>query len=131
MFNRWIEPELLDAAADEGVGLMIFSPLAQGMLTDRYLDGIPKDSRAAKPGTFLREDRITPEYLDTARGLSAIAQERGQTLAQMALAWVLRHEAATSVLIGASSVAQIDENVALVDNLAFSADELAAIETLL
>jgi len=109
MLNRWIEPTLLDAAADEGIGLMIYSPLHQGMLTDRYLEGIPVDSRAAKAGTFLQEDRITPEYLATVRGLNEIANQREQTLAQMALAWALRHEAVTSVLVGASSAAQVEE----------------------
>ena len=131
MLNRWIEPELLDAAAEEGVGLMIYSPLHQGMLTNRYLEGIPVDSRAAKAGTFLKEERITSEYLETARGLNEIARQRGQTLAQMALAWVLRHEAVTSVLIGASSAAQIEENVVVMQNLDFSQDELVAIEAFL
>jgi L-glyceraldehyde 3-phosphate reductase len=98
------------------------------MLTDRYLEGIPVDSRAAKAGTFLQEDRITPEYLATVRGLNEIANQREQTLAQMALAYVLRHEAVTSVLVGASSAAQIEENVALIDHLDFSQDELGAIE---
>jgi L-glyceraldehyde 3-phosphate reductase len=131
MLNRWIEPALLDAAADEGIGLMIYSPLHQGMLTDRYLEGIPVDSRAAKAGAFLQEDRITPEYLATVRGLNEIANQREQTLAQMALAWVLRHEAVTSVLVGASTAAQVEENVALIDHLDFSQDKLDAIEALL
>lgn len=132
MMDRWIEPDgLLDAAADEGVGLMIFSPLAQDLLTDRYLDGIPADSRAGKPGTFLKSEHITDEYLVQARALNTIAEARGQTLAQMALAWVLRHDAVTSVLIGASSAAQVEQNAAIVHNLAFDADELAAIEAAL
>lgn len=131
MLNRWVEDELLDAAAEEGVGLMMFSPLAQGLLTDRYLNGIPADSRVAKSGVFLKESQITDAYLAKARRLNEIAQSRGQTLAQMALAWVMRHEASTSVLIGASSVQQIDDNVAILNNLSFTADELDAIESAL
>lgn len=131
MFNRWVEPDLLDAALREGIGLIFFSPLAQGLLTDRYLDGIPADSRAGKPGTFLKRERITAEYLEKARRLNEIAHERGQTLAQMALAWVLRHPAATSALIGASSVKQIEDNVATVSHIPFTADELQTIEDVL
>jgi L-glyceraldehyde 3-phosphate reductase len=128
MFNRWVEDELLDVAAEEGVGLMMFSPLAQGLLTDRYLNGIPADSRVAKSGVFLKESQITDEYLARARRLNAIAQGRGQTLAQMALAWVMRHPAATSVLIGASSAKQVEDNVAILNNLSFTDEELRAIE---
>ncbi|MBN1201254.1 MAG: L-glyceraldehyde 3-phosphate reductase [Anaerolineae bacterium] len=131
MFDRWVEDALLDAAASEGVGLIFFSPLAQGLLTDRYLDGIPADSRAARPSAFLKEEQITEAYLSKARRLNAIAQNRGQTLAQMALAWVLRHPASTSALIGTSSVKQVENNAATVANLAFAGDELQAIETIL
>jgi L-glyceraldehyde 3-phosphate reductase len=131
MLDRWVEPELLDAAADEGVGLIFFSPLAQGLLTDRYLDGIPADSRAAKPATFLQKDRITEDYLARARRLNAIAQARGQSLAQMALAWVLRHPASTSALIGASTVQQVEDCAAAAQNLSFGQDELQAIEAAL
>lgn len=131
MFRRWVEEELIDAAAEEGIGLIFFSPLAQGLLTDRYLKGIPDDSRAGKPGTFLKKEQVTDEYLVRARRLNEIAQSRGQTLAQMALAWVLRHPAATSALIGASSVKQVEDNVAAVNNLSFSDDELQTIENAL
>jgi L-glyceraldehyde 3-phosphate reductase len=131
MLNRWVEPELLDAAAEEGIGLIFFSPLAQGLLTDRYLNGIPSDSRAGKPGTFLRKEQITTDYLAKARRLNEIAQNRHQTLAQMALAWVLRHPAATSALIGASSVTQVEGNVAATNNLSFTADELQTIDAVL
>ncbi|MBI5959358.1 MAG: aldo/keto reductase [Chloroflexi bacterium] len=131
MLNRWVEPDLLDAAEQEGVGLIFFSPLAQGMLTDRYLHGVPEDSRAAKPGTFLKRERITEEYLTRARKLNAIALMRGQTLAQMALAWVMRHSASTSALIGTSTVQQVEDCAATVQQLNFSAEELAAIEAAL
>jgi L-glyceraldehyde 3-phosphate reductase len=131
MFNRWVEPELLDAAAETQMGLIFFSPLAQGMLTDRYFKDIPEDSRAGKPGTFLKKERITKNYLATARKLNDIAQQRGQTLAQMALAWVMRHPGSTSALIGASSVQQVEDSAAAANNLSFSDSELQAIETAL
>lgn len=131
MFDRWVEDALLDVAAAEGVGLMIFSPLAQGMLTDRYLNGIPEDARAGKEGTFLKREAITDAYLAKARRLNEIAQSRGQTLAQMALSWVLRHPAATSVLIGASTVQQVEDNAAVARRPSFSNDELQAIEAAL
>lgn len=131
MLNRWVEPELLDAASEEGVGLIFFSPLAQGMLTDRYLGGIPEDSRAGKPNTFLQRERITDEYLTLAGKLNDMAKQRGQTLAQMALAWVMRHKASTSVLIGTSTVQQVEDCVAMVNNLEFSDDELSTIEAIL
>jgi len=131
MFDRWVEPELLGAAAAEGVGLIFFSPLAQGMLTDRYLNGLPADSRAVKSGVFLKQEQITDSYLAKARQLHDIARQRGQSLAQMALAWVLRHPASTSALIGASSVAQLEANVAAINNLYFSDDELRRIDTVL
>jgi L-glyceraldehyde 3-phosphate reductase len=130
MLNRWVEdgtPSLLDVLEEEGVGCIAFSPLAQGMLTDRYLDGIPEDSRAAQ-GKSLDPGLLTDEALAHVRRLNEIAQGRGQSLAQLALAWVLRDRRVTSVLIGASSVEQLDDNLATQDNLELSDDELAAIE---
>lgn len=127
MLNRWIEEELLDVLGDEGVGCIAFSPLAQGMLTNRYLDGIPADSRAAK-GRFLTPEMLTEERLTLVRSLNELARRRGQSLAQMAIAWVLRDERVTSALIGASSVAQLEENVATLANLDFTSEELADID---
>jgi L-glyceraldehyde 3-phosphate reductase len=127
MLNRWVEEDLLDVLGDEGIGSIVFSPLAQGMLTDRYLDGVPEDSRAAE-GRFLTTDFLTDENLDRIRSLNELAQRRGQSLAQMAIAWVLRDERVTSALIGASSVAQLEQNVAALDRLGFSGDELAEID---
>jgi L-glyceraldehyde 3-phosphate reductase len=127
MLNRWIEPELLDVLEEEGVGCIVFSPLAQGMLTDRYLGGIPSDSRAGREGSLSR-DLITEQALEKIRALNAIASARGQTLAQMALAWTLRDARVTSALIGASSVAQLEANVGALDRLGFSTDELAEID---
>ncbi|MEV6039037.1 L-glyceraldehyde 3-phosphate reductase [Nonomuraea sp. NPDC052116] len=124
MINRWIEDGLLDAVEEAGMGCIVFSPLAQGLLTDRYLGGVPADSRAAT-SRFLSADRID---LDLARGLDEIARGRGQTLAQMALSWTLRDPRVTSVLIGASSVRQLEDNVACVDGPAFTEDELGAID---
>lgn len=134
MFNRWVEPELIEAAGEEGVGLIFFSPLAQGILTDRYLGGIPADSRAGKPqakSPFLKPDHVTDEKIAKAKRLNEIAQQRGQTLAQMALAWVLRHPAATSALIGASSVQQVEDCAATVNKLSFGDEELQTIESVL
>ena len=131
MFNRWIEPALLDVLHDEGIGCIVFSPLAQGLLTNRYLTDIPEGSRASKPHGFLKADQITEDKLAVIRQLNDIAQKRGQTLAQMALAWVLRHPGMTSALIGASSVRQLEDNVAALKNLPFSGDELGAIERIL
>lgn len=131
MFNRWVEPELLTAAEDTGMGLIFFSPLAQGMLSDRYLGGIPEDSRAGKQGTFLKRERINESYLSTARQLNDIAQRRGQTLAQMALAWVLRHPSSTSALIGTSTVQQVEDSAAAVRNLDFSDEEQREIDRIL
>jgi L-glyceraldehyde 3-phosphate reductase len=128
MFNRWVEDGLLDTLADEGVGCIAFSPLAQGLLTGRYLEGIPDDSRAAKAHGALRREQITDAKVAQIRRLHEIAQARGQTLAQMATVWVLRHPVMTSALIGASRVSQIEENVAALDNMSFSQEELAAIE---
>ena len=129
LFDRWVEGGLLDALGDEGVGCIAFSPLAQGLLTDRYLGGgIPADSRAAKGVGFLKPSDVTPARLATIAKLNDIAMARGQKLSQMALAWVLRQPAMTSVLIGASKVAQIDDALGALQRLDFGADELAAIE---
>jgi L-glyceraldehyde 3-phosphate reductase len=127
MLNRWIEPDLLDVLGEEGIGCIVFSPLAQGMLTDRYLDGIPAGSRASR-NTSLSPDLLTEQTLAKIRALSDIAAGRGQTLAQMALAWVLRDSRVTSALIGASRVDQLEANVAAVGNLDFTEDELAEID---
>ena len=131
MFDRWIEDGLLDVLEEEGIGCIVFSPLAQGLLTDRYLDGIPEDSRAAKPHGFLSRDDVTEERLARIRKLNEIAQGRGQSLAQMALAWNLRRPAITSVLVGASCTRQIDANVAALEKLEFSGEELGMIEGIL
>ena len=127
LLNRWIEPELLDVLAEEGMGAIAFSPLAQGLLTDRYLDGVPADSRAASGGS-LSQDLLSPANLANARGLREIARRRGQTLAQLAIAWTLRDPRVASALIGASSVEQLDDNLAATQGLAFSPDELAEID---
>jgi L-glyceraldehyde 3-phosphate reductase len=127
LLNRWIEPEVVDTCGEEGLGIIAFSPLGQGMLTDRYLDGIPADSRAAKD-FYLKKDFINEENMARVKALNEIAQRRGQKLASMALAWVLRDPRVTSALIGASSVAQLETNVAALDNLDFTASELAEID---
>jgi L-glyceraldehyde 3-phosphate reductase len=127
MLNRWIEDGLLDVLEQEGVGCIGFSPLAQGLLTDRYLDGIPDGSRAARPGSF-DAGWLTDENLGKIRALNEIAQRRGQSLAQMAIAWALRDPRMTSVVLGASSVAQLDDNLAALDNVDFTATELAEID---
>jgi len=127
MLNRWIEPELLDALEHDGVGCIVFSPLAQGMLTDKYLGGIPEGSRASRPSS-LSPDLLSQEALEKIRTLNEIAVDRGQTLAQMALAWTLRDPRVTSTLIGASSLDQLEENVGALDRLDFDADELAEID---
>jgi L-glyceraldehyde 3-phosphate reductase len=127
LLNRWVEPEVLDTCGAEGVGIIAFSPLGQGLLTDRYLGGIPEDSRAAKDG-YLKKDFISEQNMARVQALNEIAQRRGQALAQMAIAWVLRDPRVTSALIGASSVQQLETNVAALDNLAFSDDELAEID---
>jgi len=127
MLNRWIEPDLLDALGELGVGCIAFSPLAQGMLTDRYLDGIPEGSRASEDGSF-SPGLLTEEAVSKVRSLNELASRRGQTLAQAAIAWVLRDERVTSALIGASSVAQLEQNVAALDTLGFSSEELEAID---
>jgi L-glyceraldehyde 3-phosphate reductase len=127
MLNRWIEPDVLDAIGELGVGCIAFSPLAQGMLTSKYLDGIPEGSRASWPSS-LSPELLTDETLAKILALNGIASRRGQTLAQMALAWVLRDERVTSALIGASSVAQLEDNIAALDSMGFSDDELAEID---
>jgi len=131
MFDRWIEPELLGVLHDEGIGCIVFSPLAQGLLTDRYLRDIPEGSRASKAHSFLKPSHITDEKIAKVRQLNTLAQARGQTLAQLALVWVLRHPGMTSALIGASSVKQVEDNVAALNNLTFSPEELAQIEHIL
>ncbi|HEY5226903.1 MAG TPA: L-glyceraldehyde 3-phosphate reductase [Opitutaceae bacterium] len=131
MFERTPEKGLLDVLAKEGIGGIAFTPLAQGMLTGRYLQGIPSDSRAGHDPRFLKPENITEEKLGRIRKLDALAKKRGQSLAQMALAWVLRQPAVTSALIGASKVSQIDENLGALRNLAFSDEELKAIEGIL
>lgn len=131
MFERWVEGGLLDVLQEKGVGSIAFSPLAGGQLTDRYLDGIPADSRAASGSKFLNADQLTDEKLEKVRKLNDIAQRRGQKLSQMALAWVLRGDKVTSVLIGASKTSQIDDAVGMLANRHFTAEELAEIEAIL
>jgi L-glyceraldehyde 3-phosphate reductase len=126
LFNRWIEEKLLDVLGEDGVGCIAFSPLAQGLLTDRYLNGVPEGSRATKQDS-LEMSMLSEQNLSHVRALNDIAKDRGQTLAQLALAWVLRDPRVTSALIGASSVAQLDDNLDALKNLAFSDDELARI----
>jgi L-glyceraldehyde 3-phosphate reductase len=129
MLNRWIESDLLDALAKEGIGCIAFTPLAQGLLTDKYLSGVPEDARVRQPGgDSLKESHLSKENLDRIRALNEIAKSRGQTLAQMALAWVLRDARVTSALIGASRPEQVRENVAALRNLKFSEAELASVD---
>ncbi|MGO9489143.1 MAG: L-glyceraldehyde 3-phosphate reductase [Solirubrobacteraceae bacterium] len=127
LVNRWIERELLDILGSEGVGTIVFSPLAQGLLTDRYLNGIPEDSRV-RSGNYFSEQLLSEENLQRARALNQIAAARGQSLAQMAIAWVLRDERVTSALAGASSVEQLEQNIAALERLDFDAEELAQID---
>jgi L-glyceraldehyde 3-phosphate reductase len=127
MLNRWIEPDLVAVLKEEGVGCIVFSPLAQGLLTDRYLTGVPEGSRASHPGS-MRPEMLTEENLAKVRALNEIANRRGQTLAQMAIAWVLRDPVVTSALVGASSVEQLEQNVAALDKLELSPDELKEID---
>ena len=131
LFERWVESELLDLLQEKGVGSIAFSPLAGGQLTDRYLQGIPADSRAASGSRFLNPDQLTEEKLATVRALNAVAERRGQKLSQMALAWVLRGERVTSVLIGASKTSQLDDAVGMLANRAFSPQECAEIDAIL
>jgi L-glyceraldehyde 3-phosphate reductase len=127
MLNRWIEDELLTVLEHEGVGAIVFSPLAQGLLTDRYLDGVPQGSRVSS-GNYFSHELLTDENLARVRALNEIAGRRGQTLAQLAIAWALRDERVTSALLGASSVAQLEQNVAALERLGFTPDELAEID---
>ena len=131
MFDRWVEPELLSVLDEKGIGMIAFSPLAQGMLSDRYLHGIPADSRAARETGRLKRDQITDERLSQIARLNEIARRRGQSLAEMALAWLLRNRRVTSVLIGASSVEQLKTNLRAQNNTAFSDEELTEIEKIL
>jgi L-glyceraldehyde 3-phosphate reductase len=128
MLNRWIEPDLLDVLGEEGIGCIVFSPLAQGMLSDKYLDGVPEGSRASREGS-LSPSLLTDETLAKIRALNDLASRRGQTLAQMALAWTLRDPRVTSTLVGVSSVEQLEANVAAVEHLDFTDEELAEIDT--
>jgi L-glyceraldehyde 3-phosphate reductase len=127
LLNRWIEPELLDALGDLGVGCICFSPLAQGLLSDRYLAGIPEGSRASRPGS-MSPDQLSEETMAKVRTLNEIAQRRGQTLAQLALAWTLRDSRMTSTLVGASSIEQLEQNLGALQRLDFTADELEEID---
>jgi len=131
MFERWVEGGLLDVLEKDGVGCIPFSPLAQGLLTNKYLHGIPEDSRAAKSTGFLQEGQVTEQRVNQARQLNDIATQRGQTLAQMALAWLLKDHRVTSVLIGASRPAQLADSLKCLDNIEFSKEELAKIEDIL
>jgi len=131
LLDRWIERGLLDVLHEEGVGCIVFSPLAQGLLSNRYLDGIPGDSRAARDDSYLSTAQVTNELVSKVRKLSEIAAERGQSMAQMAIAWVLRQPAVTSALIGASSTTQVEAAVATLDRLDFADEELAAIDGIL
>ena len=131
MFNRWIEEQLLTVLKKDGIGCIAFSPLAQGMLTSRYLHGIPKDSRAAKQHGFLKVEEVTTEKKNIVQQLNTLAQQRNQTMAQMALSWVLRHTEMTSVLIGASRVDQIDDAVGAIAQSQFSSEELKTIDIIL
>lgn len=131
MFDRWVEDGLLDVLEKNGIGSIAFSPLAQGLLTNKYLHGIPSDSRAAKSHGFLKEKDVNEQVIEQVQKLNEIAEERGQTLAQMALAWVLRGGRITSVLVGASKVKQIEDNVQTIENLDFTNEELAKIEQIL
>ena len=131
MLDRWVEDGLLDVLEKEGIGCIVFSPLAQGLLTGKYLHGIPEGSRAAKPHGFLKREQVTEDVIKKVRMLNELAEQRSQTLAQMALAWVLREPQVTSVVIGASKIEQIEQNIAALDNLEFTDDELAQIDRIL
>jgi len=131
MLDRWVEQDLLGVLDDEGIGCIAFSPLAQGLLTDRYLQGVPDDSRAAKAHGFLKREQITADLLTKIKALNAIAVSRSQSLAQMAIAWLLKDQRVTSVLVGASSVEQLNNNLKALDHPGFMGDELEAIEEIL
>jgi L-glyceraldehyde 3-phosphate reductase len=128
LFDRWVEDSLLDVLTEQGIGCIVFSPLDQGVLTNRYLKGIPADSRAGKPNTYLSREDISKDKLARVRRLNEVAEKRGQSMAQMALAWVLRQPAVTSALIGASRVSQVEDSVATLNKLDFSPEELNQIE---
>lgn len=129
MFNRWIEKDLLAASDEIGSGIIAFTPLAQGLLTNKYLNGVPEDSRINRPGGYyLHEEHLAPQNIERAKALNEIAKRRGQSLAQLALAWVLRDARVTSALIGASSAKQVEENVAALKNLSFTKEELSEID---
>lgn len=128
MFDRWVEGGLLDVLENQGVGAIAFSPLEQGILTDKYLKGLPTDSRIVKDGRYLQKDKLTPELMEKVSKLNEIAKQRGQTLAQMAVAWLLKDPRITTVLVGASSPAQMLDNIGCLANLDFSAEELAEIK---
>ncbi len=131
MFDRWIENGLTDVLVEQGIGSLVFSPLAQGMLTNRYLRGIPSDSRVGGDGRFLKESDLSSDKLKTIHQLNKHAQQRGQTLAQMAVAWTLRNPFVTSALIGASKVSQIEDICSSLNGLEFSEEELRIIDTIL
>lgn len=131
MLDRWVEDGLLDTLEQVGIGSIVFSPLEQGILTSKYLKGIPKGSRAATQGSYLKAESITPELIDAVEKLNNIAQERGQSLAQMAIAWLLKDKRVTSVLLGVSKVSQLKDNIEALDNLKFTTTELQAIQTIL
>ncbi|PCI09552.1 MAG: L-glyceraldehyde 3-phosphate reductase [Flavobacteriaceae bacterium] len=131
MFDRWVEKDLLSTLNSEGIGAIAFSPLQQGILTDKYLNGLPSDSRAVKDGRYLKTDSITPEVLKKVKSLNEIANNRGQSLAQMAVVWILRNPEITTVLVGVSKTEQLLDNIKALDNLEFSSDELNAIEMIL
>ena len=131
MMDRWVEDGLLNTLEREGIGSIVFSPLEQGILTDKYLNGIPKDSRAATQGSYLDESQITPEVVTKVQKLNEIAKSRNQSLAQMAVSWLLKDERVTSVLVGASKVSQLEENINTLENLEFSKTELNEIEKIL
>lgn len=131
MLDRWVEDGLLDELENQGTGSIVFSPLEQGVLTNKYLKGIPADSRAAKDGRYLKADQLKPELLEKVRRLNDIAESRGQSLAQMAIAWLLKDERVTSVLVGVSRVSQLLDNIAALDQLEFDEDTLRKIEEVL
>jgi len=131
MLNRKPEEEILNITAEYGAGFIAFSPLAQGVLTDKYFNGIPAYSRAADPNGFLREEQVTPVLVDKVKQLNEIARRRGQTMAEMALAWVLRDKRVTSLIIGARNTAQLNDNLKALENLSFTQDELNQIDVIL
>lgn len=131
MMDRWVEDGLLDVLEQEGVGAIAFSPLEQGILTDKYLKGIPKDSRVAKDGRYLKEDQVTAEVISKVKALNEIAQNRAQSMAQMAIAWLLKDERITTVLVGVSKASQLADNVKATGNTIFSSEEISAIEKIL